>query len=200
MASQHGGHSSNTHYRLHLKFIDHRDRTNRDEVFRVTFGILDAPLTRLNTADSGYYVITDDMRTIDKLLTDKATKELAKINLQPAIHPDIKVKRTIFIRQVDMTVGGRTPDEICQLQNLEKIQEVIKIKDYTYIFKLICKDSDTTQRILTNGLLAFNTKINPNQMSIETFTHLLIFCKCYKYKTHATKDCTETQPKCSECA
>ena len=117
MASQHGGHSSNNHYRLHLKFIDHRDRTTRDEVFRVTFGILDALLTRLNTADSGYYVITDDIRTIDKLLTDKATKELANINLQPAIPPDIKAKRTIFIRQVDMTVGGRTPDEICQLQN-----------------------------------------------------------------------------------
>ena len=127
-------------------------------------------------------------------------KELVKINLQPAIN----AKRTIFIRQVDMTVGGRTPDEIkdeiCRLQNWEKIQGVIKIKYYTHVFKLICKDSVTTQRILTNGLLAFNTKINPNQMTIETFTHLLICFKCYKYETHATKDCTETQPKCSECA
>ena len=174
MASQHGGHLQNNHHRLHLKFIDHRHRTTRDEVFRVTFGILDTPLTSLNTAESGYYAITDDIRTIDKLLTDKATKELANINLQPAIPPDIKAKRTIFIRQVDITVGGRTTDEIkdeiCRLQNWAKIQEVIKIKDYTHVFKLICKDSDTTQRILTNGLLAFNTKINPNQMTIETLT------------------------------
>ena len=58
--------SYNSHHRLHLKFIDHRPRTTRDEGFRVIFGILDAPLTRLNTADSGYYAITDDICTIDK--------------------------------------------------------------------------------------------------------------------------------------
>ena len=130
MASQHGGHSSNNHHRLHLKFIDHRHRTTRDEVFRVTLGILNAPLTRLNTVDLGYYAITDDLRTIDKLLTEKATKELAKINLQPAINPDIKAKRTIFIRRVDMTVGGRTPDEIkdeiCRQPNWQKSKKSSK--------------------------------------------------------------------------
>ena len=130
--------------------------------------------------------------------------ELAKINLQPTLPPDIKAKRTIFIRQVDLTVGRHTPDEIKteikKLQPWAKIQEVVKIKEYTHVFKLICKDSDTTQRILTDGLKAFNTKINTNQMTLQTFTHLLICFKCYKYERHSTKDCPETIIKCSECA
>ena len=104
--------NNSNHHRLHLRIIDNKIRTNREDVFRVTFGILDAPHTRLNTADTGYYAITDDIRTIDKLLTDHAVTELANINLQQTLPPDTKAKRTIFIRQVDLTVGRHTPDEI----------------------------------------------------------------------------------------
>ena len=83
---------------------------------------------------------------------------------------------------------------------MEKIQEIVKIKEYTHVFKLICKDSDTTQRILTDGLTAFDTKINTNQMTPETFTHLFICFKCYKYERYSTEDCPETIIKCSESA
>ena len=96
--------NNSNHHRLHLIIIDNQTRTDREDVFRVTFGILDALLTRLNTADTGYYAITDDIRTIDKLLIDCAVTELAKINLQPTLPPGINAKRTIFIRQVDSTV------------------------------------------------------------------------------------------------
>ena len=120
-----------THHRLYLKLIDPKTKTVKDDVFKVTFGKLEAPLTRLNTTETGYYAIADDIGTIDKLLTDRAITELAKINLQPSIPPDIRAKRTIFI-QVDMTVGRRTPEEIMteiiRLQTWAKIQEVIKIK------------------------------------------------------------------------
>ena len=137
--------NNSNHHRLNLRIIDNQTRTNGEDVFRVTFGILDAPLTRLNTVDTGYYAITDDIRTIDKLLTDHAVTELSKINLQPTLPPDIKAKRTIFIRHVDLTVGRHTPDEIKaeikKLQPWAKIQEFAKIKEYTHVFKLICKDS-----------------------------------------------------------
>ena len=55
--------NNSNHHRLHLRIIDNETRTNREDVLRVTFGILDAPLTWLNTADTGYYAITDDNRT-----------------------------------------------------------------------------------------------------------------------------------------
>ena len=94
------------YHRFHLRFIDNRKTAARDEISMVTFGKLDAPLTRLKIAYTGYYRLTGDIRTIDKLLTDHAITELAKVILQPAIPTDIKAKRAISIRQIDTTVGG----------------------------------------------------------------------------------------------
>ena len=105
----------------------------------MTFGKLDAPLTRHNDTKTGYYAVTDDIKTIDKLLTPKAKTELEKINLIAVFPPAILAKRTIFVRQVDSTVGGRTAtnirDELERLQPWLKITEIIKIKDYTHVFK-----------------------------------------------------------------
>lgn len=103
-----------------------------------------------------------------------------------------------------MTVGGRTSDEIkdeiCQLQTWAKIQEVIKIKEYTHVLKLICKDSETTQRILISGLLAFNTKINPNKMTVETFTYLFALNAINMSPMQKHEDFTKKDIKCSEYA
>ena len=85
--------------------------------------------------------MTDDIKTINKLLTDKAKTELSKINLTAVLPPAILAKRTIFIRQVDATVGGRSAndikDELTRLQPWLKINEIIKIKDYTHVFNII---------------------------------------------------------------
>ena len=60
-------------------------------------------------------------------------------------------------------------------------------------------DSDSTAKLLTDELKAFNTQIAPNQMTQETYTHILICYNCYEYETHATKDCTRTTIICSKC-
>ena len=73
--------NSTNHHLLQLRFIDANKKTSRDDVFKISFGKLDAPLTRLNDTNNGFYAVTDDIKTIDKLLTDKAKTELAKINL-----------------------------------------------------------------------------------------------------------------------
>ena len=94
----------------------------------MTFGKVDASLTRLNDTKTRYYAVTDDIKNIDKLLIPKAETELA------VLPPAILAKRTIFIRQVDATVGGRTAndirDKLIRLQHWLNITEVIKIKDY----------------------------------------------------------------------
>jgi hypothetical protein len=178
--------------------------TSRDDVFKVTFGKLDAPLTRLSDTNNGYYAVSDDVTTIDKLLTDKATTELRKINLQPIIPPDVRAKRSIFIRQIDRSVGTRHADDIKEelekQQPWLKINEIIKIKDYTHVIKMICNSTTIANRVLTDGLKAFNTRITPNQCEQERFTHLLICYKCYDYDKHPTKDCPQTFDICSECA
>lgn len=190
--------------RVLLRTIDHGKRTDREDIFRVTFGKLDAPLTRLSDTANGFYAVSDDVRTIDKLLTDKAITELAKINLQPVIPPDVRARRTIFVRQVDRIVGTKTADEIkTELETQQhwlRITEIIKIKDYTHVFKIICNETTMADRILTDGLKAFNTRLTPGQCEQERFTHLLICYKCYDYDKHPTKDCPQTYDICSECA
>ena len=100
-------------------------------------------------------------------------------------------------------VGGRTAtdirDELERLQPWLKFTEIIKIKDYTHVFKIICSESDSSTRLLTDGLEAFDSRITPNQMTQETYTHIPICYNCYEYETHATKDCTKTTIICSEC-
>ena len=55
-------------------------------------------------------------------------------------------------------------------------------------------------RILTDGLYLFNTRINPYQCEQERIHDLLICFKCYKYEDHHTKDCPTPLTVCSECA
>jgi hypothetical protein len=191
-------------HRLNLRLIDPRIKTSREQIFEVAFGQLNTPLTRLFDSGNGFYAATDDIKFIDQLLTPRAFSEFAKINIQPVLPPEIKAKRTIFVRQVDSSVGGRSSadlkTEISKLNQWAKITEIIKIKEYTHVFKIFCTDVSTASRILSDGFIAFSTKISASQCEPEEFTHILICYKCYQYETHSTKDCKIGYDVCSECA
>ena len=148
--------------------------------------------------------MTDDATAIDKLTSKKATEAFHKINLTPIIPPDLRAKRTIFVRQLDRDVGSHTADEIkheiATQQTWLHIQDVIKIKHYTHVIKIVTTDTTIAQRILTNGFYMYNTKITPTQCEQEQYTHLLICYKCYQIEDHPTHQCTSTTPSCSECA
>jgi len=128
-------------YRLQLKTIPGKDKPNRQTVFQTTFSKLDAPLTKLFDADNGYYALSDDVMTIDKLLTARAKTQLRTINLEPVLPPDVKAKRTIFLRQLDSYVGEHSGHdlmtELTKQNQWLKLTEVIKIKDYTHLIKIV---------------------------------------------------------------
>ena len=190
-------------YRVQLRRIDPRIQTDRETIFMTCFDKLNAPLIRLTDTHNGFNAITDEARTIDKLTSSTATDLFRNINLTPIIPPDLKAKRTVFIRQLDPYVGARQPDEIkTELETKNKwlkINTVIKIKNFTHLIKIITHDTDSANRILNQGLYAFHTKITPHQCELEKFIPLQICYKCYKYETHHTNQCTNTTPMCSEC-
>ena len=99
-------------FKILLKKIDTNQNVPYEDIFRVTFRDLDAPLIRIKDAYNGYNVITDKQENVDKLLTKKAIESLKQINLSPQIPAELRSKRTIFLRQVDSTVGRREPNEI----------------------------------------------------------------------------------------
>ena len=194
-------------FRLQLKSIDPRKKPPREDILRVTCQTLNAPLTKLidNKYNNNWTAIADREATIDKLLTTKGQTELRKVGIEPQLPPEIKSKRTIFVRQIDSTVGTRSTDdiknELLKQNDWLKLQEVTKIKDYIHVMKLTCDDVETADWILERGLLAFHTRISPHQCEREEFTHLQICFRCYQYENHTTSDCpTPDKILCSECA
>ena len=193
-----------TNHRILLKHINPTSPTNKQDIFRITFQELDAPLTRLTPTKTGFYANTDDPAAVDKLTSPKAIQHFRSINIQPVIPPEQRSKRTIFIRQLDSHVGEHTPEqlkhEIEQQNPWIKLTEVIKIKQYTHLIKIICSETSTATKILQNGLQMFNTRTSPHQCEREKYTHLLICFRCYKYEDHSSNKCTSTTKICSECS
>ncbi|KAF2345835.1 hypothetical protein FHG87_023410 [Trinorchestia longiramus] len=111
-------HTKNTTFRIQLRKMNPDITTDKQKIFETTFKDLDVPLTKLSEKNSGYYVITDEAAAVDKLTSFKATELFKKINLKPIIPPDIRAKRTIFIRQLDSSIGKLTPEEIVKLASL----------------------------------------------------------------------------------
>ncbi|KAF2359733.1 hypothetical protein FHG87_009509 [Trinorchestia longiramus] len=190
-------------YRMELQVIDPNITVERHKIFETTFGQLDAPLIRLTDTRTGFYAVTDEANTIDKLTSNKAIEAFKKLNLKPIISPDLRERRSVFIRQIDYYIGSKNPEkikeEIQRIQPWLKVSEVIKIKQDTHLLKIVTADTTIAQRILTEGFKMFNTKISARQCEQETYTHILICYKCYKFESHPTHECRSTVQVCSEC-
>lgn len=195
--------SKQTTYRIQLKLIDPTKTTSREDVFRITFEKLNVPLIRLTSTQSGFYAVSDDASAVDNLTTKKAELFFKFINLLPIIPPELKAKRSAFIRQLDSHIGSQSTEAI--LQELEsqnkwlKISEVQKIKNYTHIIKITTHSTLMIDRLLDDGLNIFNTRITPAQCEREHYFQLLTCFKCYQYADHPTYQCKSRLTLCSEC-
>ena len=193
-----------TKHKLQLKRLNPNQRLpDKRTVFDITFTRLKAPLNNLYALphDNGYTAVTDKNDDIEKLLTKDATEALKQINLTPVLPPDVRARRTIFVRRLDQHVTQHDSNDIkTELTRLNEglhIHDIFKISKS--VIKITCQDSLTAQRIQTNGLLAYNTRISPQQCEQEVFVPLLTCFKCYKTDDHQTKDCLQDFDICSEC-
>lgn len=191
-------------HRIQLRYIDPTKKTGKEAIFETAFKYLEAPLTKLTDTQSGFYATTDDQQAIDKLTSPKAIDFFKKINLKPVEPPELRSKKTVFVRQVDSSAGGRDAEEIkTELQGKQtwlKIKEIIKIKNYTHVFKIVCNETQMANKILESGLNMFNTRIPPYNCELEEFTHLLVCYRCYQIEKHPTSECQAHTIVCSECA
>ncbi|KAF2347062.1 hypothetical protein FHG87_022182 [Trinorchestia longiramus] len=178
-----------TTYRIQLKTIDLNKPTDREDILEVTFCILDAPIFRLTKTRTGYYAVTDDATIIEKLTSNEATEAFEKINLIPIEPPDIRAKRTIYVRQID---PGKRKDSARLLAGFITIAnewlkgiEVIKIKDYIHIMKIMTPNIKTAERVLREGFYLSRTKISPQQCELQKYMHIQICYKCYKFEENS---------------
>ena len=195
-------------YRIQLKKIDPTTPILREKIFQTCFEHLNAPLIRLTDTLHGYNAITDDPNTIDKLTSPRATELFKSINLTAVIPPDLRAKRTVFVRSLDSHVGSRTEEEIkteiSKHNHSLKIARVIKIKQFTHILKIVTQDTNSTNKILSNGFYAFHTKITPFQCEPESYTQqctsTTTVCSECASNDHTFKDCTSPHKRCLNCS
>ncbi|KAF2365346.1 hypothetical protein FHG87_003893 [Trinorchestia longiramus] len=122
-------HTKNTSFSIQLRKINPNKTTEKQKIFETPFKDLGVPLTKLSKNNSGYYAITDEAAAVDKLTPLKATELFKKINLKPIILPYLRAKRTIFIRQLDSSIGKLTPEEITREIKTQHLWEKILEKN-----------------------------------------------------------------------
>ena len=94
--------------KLTLKLIDRKQtRPTKSQIFELSSTKLNCFLTGLTETDNGFIAYTDLNSTIDSLTSNKGQTELRKLNLETVTPPEIRAKRTVFIRGLDYTVGQR---------------------------------------------------------------------------------------------
>lgn len=190
--------------KLNLKLKDYKgQKPTKHQIFELTSTKLNGFLTGLTETTNGFIAYTDQNSTIDSLTSNKGQTELGKINLETITPPEIRAKRTVFIRGLDYTVGQRDErdiaDELTTRQNWLTNITVTKIKNYTHVIKLTCSDTNQTERLLRDGLTMFHTRIPPSNIEQEKFTPILICFKCYQFEKHTTNNCPSKTTVCSEC-
>jgi len=191
--------------KLKLRFINpDLEKPTKLKVFETIFKTLNAQLTKLIPIETGFIAITDSSNSRDTLSSTRGLTELAKINLVPSQSREQIAARSLFIKQLDTTVGSHTPDELkTELEANHpwlKITEVHKIKNFTHIIKIVCSTTAIADQVTQNGLNLFYTRISPTQISKEKFIPIQTCFKCYKVNSHNTSECPQNITKCSICS
>ena len=178
-----------------------RDEYYGNEIFSITGIIYDRCF---NTPTYIKYLIPKVNR--DKILNEPITRKLKEAGYDIVLSPKDRAVRSLYCRQLDFSVGQLSAEEIkdtIQKKNpWLKVDAIHKIKNYTHVFKLICKTEEMAKKALEHGIYAGNTRITPQQISVEEYEDILICFHCYKLESHVTNECPDSErPKpCSECS
>ena len=165
--------------RVFLKYVGNRQKTSKTDIFETVHIKLKGYLTGLRETTNGFNAYTDLDATVDALTSTKGLSEFRRLNLEPQVPPEIKARRTIFIRGLDISVGSQTTgdidDELRKNHDWIKYVQTTKIKDYTPVVKATFGSTDETDRALRDGLLAFSCRIPPTNITLEVHQYTDLF-------------------------
>ena len=191
--------------KVKLRYKDRGKPVPKEQVLQTAAIVLKAPFTRLFDTGDGYKAICRNNDDADKILSNLGVAEFAKIGITVVTPPEIRAKRSVFIRQLDSSFGKHTAEEIkTELEDKNewaKVEEVIKISTYTHVLKVRFAETAMADKALSSGMTGFNWSVVPDQIKREEFVNLLCCFSCYKYEEHATANCPDKEQKaCSNCA
>ena len=191
--------------KLLLRFMDHRKKARKKDIYEAVLTKLKTPLTNLKETPNGYNAFFEFETDAEKLLTEPAQQILNNLGLTARLPPNLKAKRSVICRKIESFVGEHTKEELLEEINRANTsitaKEVIKFKQYTHVFKIEFATTRDAEHAKTHGLLCFYTKISPSQIEQEKYIDLLMCFTCYAYENHTTDQCPHKGKKfCSECS
>lgn len=190
--------------KVKIKFKDKGKKISKAEVKSLACNEIGVPFVRLYEIPEGYKALCKNDEEVDKLLSKDAENVFESKGLIVITPPEIRARRSFFIRKMDEDVGKHTAAQFgYEIEHKNpgiSVAEVTKIRDYTHVIKIECTETSMVDRVLTTGLKIFNTSILPEQITREEFISLLTCFNCYQYEEHTTFNCPEKNVKyCSEC-
>ena len=191
--------------RVKLKILNKSSKPTINTVLTELYVNLNLPLIRLIEQTDSLIAIVKNSKEAEKLLCEKAEKVLSKLCLEAVEHPKLKAQRTLVFKRIDPHVGDRNAEEIeeeiLENQDWAKVKQVIKINNYSHIFKVEFRDIETANKILDNGLLLFNMAIIPSQIERDFYCEVMMCFKCYKLESHYSSECPDKNKiVCSDCS
>lgn len=190
--------------KVKLKFKDRGRKITKAQIRSVACNEIGVPFVRLYEIPEGFKALCKNDEDVDKLLSNRAKVELEKNGVVVITPPEIRAKRSFFLRKLEDDVGKHTAEqfkyEIEDKNPWMVVTEVTKIKDYTHVIKVECTETIMVEKVLSTGLKIFNTSVLPDQIAREEFISLLTCFNCYEYEEHTTFNCPNKDMKfCSEC-
>ena len=173
--------------RIRLKALS--ENITRDKIIEISFIHAGVPFIRVFGDYPSYTAIC---RTSDAnlMLKPDIKEKLRKHGIDIQIPQEVRAKRTVFLRQLDRSVGSHSIDEI--KSEIEEKNDwannvtVTKIADYTHILKIEFDTMEAAERAVSGGINMFYMYVSPSQITIDDFINILTCFKCYAYEDHPT--------------
>jgi len=156
--------------------------------------------------DNNIFIIRcNDELELDKFFTDQCIASLEQITCAPLLPPQLKAKRTIFLRRLDKIISDQPAEqieaELMRANNEIRVTELYKFPNNNLV-KVTLATQTMAIRATEKGLYAFNLSIPPDNISIDKYIDVEVCFKCYQLNSHSISNCEKDRDYviCSICA
>ena len=168
----------------------------------------DIKVTSAWNTSGNFFVKLENHVDADKLFSIQVLSLLENSSFYPVLPPEIRVNRTIFVRNLDTDIVSESKEAI--IQELSKCNNWCSVTDVvtfsrSHCMKVTFSDTSMTEKALQIGLFMFHMHIPCFNISRDIYIHILRCYSCFAIDNHATHECPKKLENpnfklCSNCS
>jgi len=166
-----------------------------EEALQNIFIITEVAVTHLFKVHNGFKVTVAKPEHLTPFLSADGQRKLKDHGFSPVPSPEMKAKCTIVAKKIDKTIPPRSCESICQevsVKNGVTVLDVYKPPE-SRIVKIRVSSPEEAQKLLSRGLMMFNTSVPTYNLEPECFIHIDQCLNCYRF--HHKKTPMYTPPE-----